>query len=153
MEFFYKSGGITLESEKKQIQFLKDALDIDGLKVEMAWEYEKSGFLAYAHELAEVRIYQMRVEWYTLGYIPEMVTDLTAEQLDFLSDLDLLIMPTSKLTQPLLEKIEPSTLVTYGETAQELATALWVSEPPVQKFKLKDSDLSHEKMSVIVLGE
>ena len=53
-----------------------------------------------------------------------MVTDLTAEQLDFLSDLDLLIMPTSKLTQPLLEKIEPSTLVTYGETAQELATAL-----------------------------
>jgi hypothetical protein len=62
-------------------------------------------------------------------------------------------MPTSKNSIPLLEKIEPSFLITYGESAHELATALGVSEPQVPKYKLREADLSGEKMGVVVMGE
>jgi hypothetical protein len=119
----------------------------------MAGEYEKSGFLVYAHEYAERRIYQMRIEWYTVWYIPSNVSDLVTEELEFLSDLDVLVMPTSKWSIPLLEKIEPVFLVTYGDWAHELATAMGISEPPVIKYKLREGDLSPEKMWVVVMGE
>jgi hypothetical protein len=153
MDFTTKNNILAIESEKKAISLQPDFVDIDGLKVEMAWEYEKSGFLAYAHEASDLRIYQMRIEGYTVGFIPMSVSDLTPEQLDFLWDLDVLVMPTSKSTVPLLEKIEPSFLVTYGESAHELATALGVSEPHVLKYKLREVDLSGEKMWVVVMGE
>jgi hypothetical protein len=66
----------------------------------------------------------MRIEGYTVGFIPSSVADLSSEELDFFGDLDVLVMPTSKLSIPLLEKIEPSFLITYGESAHELATAM-----------------------------
>ena len=153
MDFIYKNNSPVIESEKKNIVLEPWAIDIDGLRVEMAWEYEKSGFLAYAHETPELRIYQMRIEGYTVGFIPSSVADLSSEELDFFGDLDVLVMPTSKLSIPLLEKIEPSFLITYGESAHELATAMWVSEPQVTKYKLREVDLSGEKMGVVVLWE
>jgi hypothetical protein len=82
-----------------------------------------------------------------------MRADLSHEELDFLGDLDILVMPTAKSSVPLLEKIEPRMLVTYGETAHELATAMGVSEPPVTKYKVKEADMSLEKMGVVVMGE
>lgn len=153
MDFTTKNNILAIESEKKTISLQEDCVDIDGLKVEMAWEYEKSGFLAYAHEASDLRIYQMRIEGYTVGFIPTALGDLSPEQLDFLWDLDVLVMPTSKNSIPLLEKIEPSFLITYGESAHELATALGVSEPQVTKYKLREADLSGEKMGVVVMGE
>lgn len=153
MDFLYKNNTVSIDSEKKNITLGSDSLNIDGLVVEMAGEYEKSGFLAYAHEVAEQRIYQMRVEGYTVGFVPIALQDLTPEQLDFLGDLDVLVMPAAKSSVPLLEKIEPSFLITYGDTAHELATAMGVSEPPVAKYKLRETDLSLEKMGVIVMGD
>ena len=153
MDFIYKNNSVQIESEKKIILLWTDMVDIDGLIVEMAWEYEKSGFLAYAHETADMCIYQIRVEGYSVGYIPAQYSDLSWEQLDFLWDLDVLVMPTSKTSIPLLEKIEPSFLITYGETSHELATAMGVSEPQTSKYKLREADLWGEKMGVVVMGE
>jgi hypothetical protein len=62
MEFVYKNDSVSIESEKKIIALESLRLMVDGLVVEMAGEYEKSGFLVYAHEYAERRIYQMRIE-------------------------------------------------------------------------------------------
>lgn len=150
MEFIYKNSTLILESDKKVIQFLSDSIDIDWLVIEMAGEYEKWGFLAYSHEKNDLRIYQIRVEWKSVGYISSVVVDLSSEELDFLGDLDILIMPTSKLSVPLIEKIEPRLVVTYGDTAHELATHMGISEPPVSKYKIKESDLSMEKTSCLV---
>ncbi len=86
-----------------------------------------------------------------MGYIPTALNDLSVECLDFLGDLDILIMPTSKSSVPLIEKIEPRMIVTYGESAYELSTQMGISEAPVQKYKLKEADLSLEKTSCIVM--
>jgi hypothetical protein len=153
MEFLYKNGTLSIDSDKKEIVLNTDCVILDWLMIEMAGEYEKWGFLAYAHEEIGNRIYQIRVEWETLGYIPLMRADLSSVELDFLGDLDILVMPTAKSSVPLLEKIEPRMLITYGESAHELATALGVSEPATLKYKVKEADMSLEKMGVVVMGE
>lgn len=62
-------------------------------------------------------------------------------------------MPTSKLSVPLIEKIESRMIVTYGESAHELATHMGISELPLQKYKLKEADLALEKTGCVVMGE
>ena len=153
MDFIYRNNTLTIESDKKSIVFQPDSILLDGLTLEMAGEYEKWGFLAYAHELNGNRIYQLRAEGYSVGYVATVVSDLSAEELDFLGDLDILVMPTGKGSVPLIEKIEPRMIVTYGETAHELATHMGISEPAVQKYRLKEVDLSGERMGCVVMGE
>lgn len=80
------------------------------------------------------------------------MVDLSAGSLEFFGDLDILIMPTGKVSIALIEKIEPRMIVTYGETAHELATHLGISEPPMQKYRLKEVDLSNEKSGCVVMG-
>jgi hypothetical protein len=94
----------------------------------------------------------MRIEGYRVGYIPSAVTELSTESLDFFGDLDILVMPTAKGSVSLIEKLEPRMIVTYGETAHELATHMGISEPTVQKYRLKDADLSSEKTGCVVMG-
>lgn len=153
MEFLYQKNNLTLESERKNLQFAPDHVLLDGLMIDMAGEYEKWWFLAYAHEEAENRIYQIRVEGETIGFVPTLRNDLSPEELNFFGDIDILVMPTAKSTIPLLEKIEPRMLITYGETAHELATALGISEPLTAKYKVKEADMSLEKMGVVVMWE
>ena len=62
MEFFYKNNILSLESDKKTITFLSSSIEVDGLILDMAGEYEKGGFLAYAHEQNSLRVYQLRIE-------------------------------------------------------------------------------------------
>lgn len=62
-------------------------------------------------------------------------------------------MPTGKVSIPLIEKIEPRLIVTYGESARELAMHMGISEPPVQKYRFKEADLSLEKAGCVVMGE
>ena len=153
MDFFYKNNTLSIESDKKVIQCLPNQVNLDGLSLEMAGEYEKWGFLAYAYEENESRIFQITIEWYHVGYISETLTDLSSAALDFLGDLDILVMPTGKGSVALIEKIEPRLVVTYGEAAHELATHMGISEPPVAKYRLKDADLSLDKAGCVVMGE
>ena len=153
MDFIYRNNTLTIESEKKEIMLNTGSVVLDGLTIEMPGEYEKWGFLAYAHSEQDALLVEMRIEGYRVGYITHALIDLSVESLDFLGDLDVLVMPTLKGSIPLLEKIEPRMLVTYGETAHETATSLGVSEPPVGKYRLKEADLSGERMGCVVMGE
>lgn len=153
MDFFYKNNTLTIESDKKTIEFLPESVLLDGLSLEMSGEYEKWGFLAYAHEENESLIFQITIEGYHIGYIPSFITEISTASLDFLGDLDVLITPTGKGSVGLIDKLEPRLIVTYGETAHELATHLGISEPPVVKYRFKEADLSLEKAGCIVMGE
>ena len=153
MDFFYRNNTLTIESEKKIIECLPGRVNLDGLALEMAGEYEKWGFLAYTHEEDGSRIFQITIEGYHVWYISEPLIDLSSAALDFLGDLDILVMPTGKGSVSLIEKIEPPLIVTYGETAHELATHMGISEPPVTKYRLRDADLSLDKAGCIVMGE
>lgn len=153
MEFLYKNNTLSIESEKKSIELTPEALILDGMRVDMAGEYEKGGFLLYVHRENGVLISHFRVEGYWIVSIPTVISDISWELLESLGNVDVLIMPGAKSLIPLLEKIEPRLLVTYGESAHEVAVTLGVTEPPVVKYKMKEADLSSEKTGCVVMGE
>ncbi len=153
MEFFYKNNIVSIESDKKTINFLPDSVEVDSLTIDMAGEYEKGGFLAYAHEHNGFRIYQLRVEGYRVGYIPALLTELSSEEMSFFGDLDILIVPVNPSSHALIEKLEPRLIVIFGDSAYDFGVKIGNTESPVQKYKLKEADLSLEKMGCVVLGE
>ncbi|MDD2693487.1 MAG: hypothetical protein PHY14_00975 [Candidatus Gracilibacteria bacterium] len=153
MEFLYKNNALTIESDKKIIEIASSSLVLDGMSVDIPGEYEKGGFLLYVHAENGVNYYHFRVEGYWIAYIPALVTEISGDILEFLGNVDVLVMPGAKSMQVVLEKIEPRLLVTYGELAHEIAVALGSSEPAVTKYKLKEADLSSEKTGCVVMGE
>ncbi len=150
MDFTFKNNHVHIDSDKKEIILSEDGITLDGMAINMAGEYEKSGCLMYVYDKNDEKIYHFRTEWYWVGYIPNILTDISAEALDFLGTLDVLVMPGAKTMQPVLEKIEPRLLVTYGETSHEIATVLGGLEP-VQKYRMKEADLSSEKTGCVTL--
>ena len=105
----------------------------------------------YAWEKNDERLYHFRVDGYWIAYIPTLLSDISPEALDFLGSVDVLVMPGAKSMQSVLEKVEPRMFITYGELAHEVATPLGTIEV-VQKYKLKEVDLSSEKTGCVVLG-
>lgn len=152
MEFSFKNGNVLIDSEKKEISLLSDSVILDGVAIECAGEYEKSGFLMYAYKRNDEVLYHFRAEGNWIAYIPKVLIDITPEALDFLGTVDVLVMPTGKSSGWVVEKIEPRLLVTYGESAHELWTILWYIDIPISKYKLKEADMSSEKTGCIVLG-
>lgn len=153
MEFALKNNIITLISEKREISLSREKVVLDGLDIEVAGEYEKSGCLMYAFARDNEQIYHFRVEGYWIAYIPTMMTDISADALEFLGTVDILVMPGAQAMNAVLEKIEPRLLVTYGDTSSEIATILCGMYEPASKYRLKESDLSSEKTGCIVLAE
>ncbi len=153
MEFLLKNNLLSIESEKKIIELGNPSLILDGMSIDMAGEYEKAGVLLYVHTDNEVNYYHFRVEGYWIAYIPLVITEISSDILEFLGNIDILVMPGAKSMQGVLEKIEPRRIVTYGESAHEIATALGKVEPAIAKYKFKEADLSNEKTGCVVMGE
>ena len=152
MDFSYKNSVITISSDKKEIVLSPDSVVLDGLSIELPGEYEKSSILMYSFHKNDERLYHFRTEGYWIAYIPEMLTDISTEALDFLWGIDILIMPGAKAMQPTLEKVEPGLLVTYGEGAHEIALVLGCTGETVSKYRFKDADLSTEKTTCVVMA-
>ncbi len=152
MEFTLKNNNILITSEKKEILLEENRILLDGLDISVPGEYEKSGCLMYAYAKNDEKLYHFRVDGYWIAYVPTALIDISAEALDFLGTVDILVMSGAKTMQPVMEKIEPRLLVTYGEHAYEIATPLGYTEAPIQKYKLKDADLSSDKTGCVILG-
>jgi hypothetical protein len=152
MEFVLKGENIIITSEKKEILLSPEKILLDTLDIALPGEYEKSGCLMYAYAKNDEKLYHFRVDGYWIAYVPAPIIDISAEALDFLGTVDILIMSGSKVVQNTIEKIEPRFLVTYGEMAHEIATPLGYNEAPISKYKLKDADLSSDKTGCVILG-
>lgn len=150
MDFSFKNNEVHIDSDKKAIILSPEMVMLDGLSIEMAGEYEKSGCLMYVYDKNDERVYHFRTEGYWVGYIPNILADISAEALDFLGTLDVLVMPGAKVMQAVVEKIEPRLLVTYGDLASEIGQVLGAGES-LPKYKMKDADLSSEKTGCVVL--
>lgn len=87
-----------------------------------------------------------------MGYVGSVISEISSEMLDFLGDLDLLIVPGAKTLHPVIVKIEPRLLVAFGPQSSEIGVLLGNAEMPLQKYKLKDADLSSDKTNVVLLG-
>ena len=152
MDFSYKNSSITISSDKKEITLSPDSVVLDGLSIELPGEYEKSSILMYAFAKNDERLYHFRTEGYWIAYIPNLVSDISTEALDFLWGIDILIMPGAKTMHEVIEKIEPGLLITYGENASEIAVSLGSTNEPTSKYRFKDADLSTEKTNCVVMG-
>ncbi len=153
MDFSFKNNITTITSDKKDILLGADSITLDGMEIDMAWEYEKSGCLMYVFDKNDEKLYHFRTEGYWVAYIPHIPTLISAEALEFLGTIDVLVMPGSKASHEIVEKIEPRILVTYWELAHELAIQMGVTEPAILKYRLKEADLSSEKTWCVVMGE
>jgi hypothetical protein len=151
MDFRFQNNTVTIDSDKKEILLTPETVILDGLDIELPGEYEKSGCLMYAWQKDEEKLYHFRTEGYWIAYIPTLLSDISPEALDFLGSVDVLVMPGAKSMQAILEKVEPRMIVTYGESAHEIATPLGTIEV-VTKYRLKEADLSSEKTGCVVLG-
>lgn len=151
MEFLYKNNTITISSEKKNIVLSDNHVDLDGLQIECAGEYEKSGFLMYVREDQKIHYYMFRVEGFWIGYIPEIPTEIDAKIFDFFGQLDVLVAPFSKTEQKFLEQIEPKMLVTFAPTGSDLVAVLGAEIASGNNYKLKNQDISQDKTSLVIL--
>jgi hypothetical protein len=150
MDLSLKNSTITITSDKKEILLTPTTVILDGLDIELPGEYEKSGCLMYAWDKNDEKVYHFRTEGHWIAYIPSLLSDISPDALDFLGTVDLLIMPGAKSMQSVLEKVEPRLLITYGESAHEIATPLGTTEA-VSKYRLKDADLSSDKTGCVIL--
>jgi hypothetical protein len=151
MDLSLKNSTITITSDKKEILLTPTTVILDGLDIELPGEYEKSGCLMYVWDKNDEKLYHFRTEGYWIAYIPSLLSDISPDALDFLSTIDLLIMPGAKSMQAVLEKVEPRLLVTYGESAHEIATPLGALEA-TSKYRLKEADLSSDKTGCVILA-
>jgi hypothetical protein len=151
MDLSLKNSTITITSDKKEILLTPSTVILDGLDIELPGEYEKSGCLMYAWDKNDEKLYHFRTEGYWIAYIPSLLSDISPDALDFLGTIDLLIMPGAKSMQAVLEKVEPRLLVTYGESAHEIATPLGAPEATA-KYRLKEADLSSDKTGCVILA-
>lgn len=124
MEFSYKNNEITVISDKKHIILAEKKIVLDGLDIECAGEYEKSGFLLYARESAGIFYYLFRAEDQWIAYIPSIPQEIDAKILDFFGQLDILVAPFAKSEQKFLEQIEPKMLVSFSPQASDLTQIL-----------------------------
>lgn len=153
MEFTLKNNTVTIDSEKKEISLSPESVILDTLPIELPGEYEKSGCLMYAFSRNDEKLYHFKTEGYWVAYIPTLLADISPEALDFLGSIDVLVMPGAKSMQPVVEKVEPRLLVTYGDTAQEIGHVLGLADTtPLAKYKMKEADLSSEKTGCVILG-
>lgn len=153
MEFIFKDKAISLNSEKKNISFHHENVNLDGLLIDSAGEYEKSGFLMYAREKDGIRYFSFRVEGFWIGYISEVPTEIPAEIIDFFGQLDVLVAPFGKNEQRFVEQIEPKILVSFAETAMDLSPIFGPEIASGNSYKLKSADISQEKTSLVILSE
>lgn len=153
MDFTLKNNTVIIDSEKKEISLSSESVILDTLPIELPGEYEKSGCLMYAFARNDEKLFHFKVEGHWVAYIPTLLTDISPEALDFLGSVDVLVMPGAKSMQPVVEKVEPRLLVTYGDTAQEIGHVLWLADTtPLAKYKMKEADLSSEKTGCVILG-
>jgi hypothetical protein len=153
MDFTLKNNAVIIDSEKKEISLSPEAVILDTLLIEFPGEYEKSSILMYSFARNDEQLYHFRTEGYWIAYIPTLLSDISPEGLDFLGSIDILVMPGAKSMQPVVEKVEPRLLVTYGDTAQEIGHVLGLADTtPLAKYRLKETDLSSEKTGCVILG-
>lgn len=151
MEFIRKDNQVIISSEKKEIILGSENITLDTLFIDTPGEYEKGGFLMYVREDEAIRYYHFRVEGYWIGYISGIPTEIPAQILDFLGQLDILVAPFGKTEQKFLEQIEPKMLVSFSDSAADLVQLLGTEVSSGTNYKLKAQDISTEKTSLVIL--
>lgn len=153
MDIISRNNQIVITSDKKEIIFEgPTSIVLDGLIIDFFGEYEKSGFLATFHEVEGKNLFTLRVEGKNIAFVPTDTLEITEKVVNFLGNIDILILPGDKNTTKIFENIEARMVVPYGEETPLFLSSLGQNIEMVDKYKTKESDFEGESTVFVRLG-
>ncbi len=153
MEITSKNDQIVITSDKKEITFSSPtSITLDGMVIDFPGEYEKSGFLVTFHEIQEKCLFTLRVEGKNVAYVPTDTLEITEKVVDFLGNIDILILPGDKNATKIFENLETRMVIPYGPEAPLFLTTLGQNIEAVEKYKTKESDFEVEGTVFLNIG-
>lgn len=153
MDITSRNNRIVIVSDKKEIVFEgPDSIVLDGLTLDFFGEYEKSGFLATFHEVEGKNLFTLRVEGKNIAFVPTDTLEITEKVVDFLGNIDILILPGDKNATKIFENLEARMVVPYGEEAPLFLSSLGQNIEMVDKYKTKEADFETESTVFVRVG-
>lgn len=153
MEITLNQNILSIVTDKKTLKFGAEGLEIDGLKIEMPGEYEKSGVLLQTRRIGENLVHELQIERKIVGYIPAEILEPTEDLVAFFDDLDILLISGSKSDIKIFESLESRVVIPYGEWRDGFLQSIGqASLEAVEKYKSKESDFSGETTVFVKLA-
>lgn len=153
MDITSRDNQIVIISDKKEIVFSSPtSITLDGMTLDFPGEYEKSGFLVTIHEIQGVFLFTLRVEGKNIAYVPTDTLEITEKVVDFLGNIDMLILPGDKNATKIFENLEAHIVVPYGEEAPVFLSSLGQNIESVDKYKTKEADFESEGTVFVRVG-
>jgi hypothetical protein len=153
MDITSRNNQIVITSDKKEIIFESPtSIVLDTMTIDFFGEYEKSGFLATYHEVERKSLFTIRVEGKNIAYIPMDTLDITEKVINFLGNIDILILPGDKNSTKIFENIEARMIVPYGEETPIFLSSLGQNIEMVDKYKTKEVDFESESTVFVRVG-
>jgi hypothetical protein len=154
MEFILKAGRVVaVNSDKTEISFAANGLTVAGYVIDFPGEYERSGVLVEAVEQQGGLVFHLKTEGVKIAYFDHEKFESDKPFVDFLGDVDVLILKGSKESAKAAEGIDARVVIPYGAGAQPFLAALGQNLEPATKYKLKEADLSGEVTKYVALVE
>lgn len=153
MDITSRNNRIVITSDKKEIVFSgPDSITLDGMSIDFFGEYEKSGFLATFHEVEGKPLFALRVEGKNIAFVPTDTLEITEKVVDFLGNIDILILPGDKNATKIFENLEARMVVPYGEETPLFLSSLGQNIEAVEKYKTKEVDFEGEATVFVRVG-
>jgi len=121
---------ITLNTEQKSVHIHDFSLDFPG-------EYEKSGVLANVDEFEEKLCYHLLVDAKHVAFVLWDSFSLTESFLEFLGDIDILVIIGTKQSAKMIENIEAKMIIPFGQETEIFLNILWQHQETVPSIKIK----------------
>ncbi len=153
MDITSRDNQIVITSDKKEIIFQSPtSIILDGMTIDFFGEYEKSGFMATYHEVEGKSLFTLRVESKNIAYVPMDTLEITEKVVDFLGNIDILIIPGNKNSTKIFENLEARMVVPYGEESPVFLSSLGQNIELVDKYKTKEVDFESEATVFVRVG-
>ena len=141
MDITSRNNQIVITSDKKEISLQStESIVLDGMTIDFFGEYEKSGFLATFHEVEGKNLFTLRVEGKNIAYVPTDTLEITEKVVDFLGNIDILILPGDKNATKIFENLEARMVIPYGEGTPVFLSSLGQNIEMADKYKTKETD-------------
>ncbi len=153
MEITLAQNTLIINTDKKTVKFGAEGLEIDGLKIDMPGEYEKSGVLLQTRLIGGSLVHELQIERKIVGYVPAEILEPSEDLVAFFDDLDILLVSGSKSDIQIFESLESRVVIPYGEWRDGFLHAIGqASLEAVEKYKSKESDFGGETTLFVKLS-
>lgn len=140
MEFFKCNNNVCISSDKKEILLGSNQVTVDGMVIDFPGEYEKSGIILQVKEENEKRYFTLQVEGKIIAYVSHTEGEIQDELLNFFAKTSILVTLADKENTKLVEVLEPSIIIPYGEGKDVFLSSLGQTLEPTDRYKLKEID-------------